>query len=122
MMENNELLQNILEETRKQNKSLRRLLIAMCAVFLVVALFFTYLFSEIHRLSPHIDALAEQSQSVMGEMEVVLTQLDDITAQLARADLEGVVEKLNGIDLETLNGSIESLYKIVEPLSRLFSR
>lgn len=116
------LLEELVNETRSQNRRMKRISLFLGVLVVVLLCTSVYLFLMISKLKPELDSLIAQSSTVMGKMETVLTQLDEITAQLARADLEGVVEKLNGIDLETLNGSIESLYKIVEPLSRLFSR
>ncbi len=116
------LLEELVNETRSQNRRMKRISLFLGVLVVVLLCTSVYLFLMISKLKPELDSLIAQSSTVMGKMETVLTQLDEITGQLARADLEGVVEKLNGIDLETLNGSIESLYKIVEPLSRLFSR
>ncbi len=116
------LLEELVNETRSQNRRMKRISLFLGVLVAVLLCTSVYLFLMISKLKPELDSLIAQSSTVMGKMETVLTQLDEITGQLARADLEGVVEKLNGIDLETLNGSIESLYKIVEPLSRLFSR
>ncbi len=121
------VLQEMLEETRRQNRRLRGITVFLAVMVALSICAFAYLYYQVNTLAPEFKSLMQQtqtamkqSQGVMEDMDTVLGQLDTITAQLARADLEGVVDKLNGIDLETLNGSIRSLYQIVEPLSRLF--
>ena len=73
-------------------------------------------------------------------MQTVLGNLEQTTAQLASMDLQSMgsnvdalvatgqegleqtMEKLNSIDLDTLNKAIGDLAKVVEPLARLISR
>ena len=74
-----------------------------------------------------------------GQMDVILTNLDEVTQELAQADLAGMVEnvdtlattsqsavehateKLDTIDLDTLNKAIQDLADVVEPLARFFN-
>ncbi len=76
---------------------------------------------------------------ITGQMEIILTDLEVVADQLARADLEGMVqdvdklaqtsqqgveqamEKLNKLDLDTLNKAIADLADVVEPLARFFN-
>lgn len=101
-------------------------------------------------LMPQIQAVTEQMNTVLtdleavtgqleGEMDTILSNLNTATDELARADLEGMVadvdsfvttgqeaveqatEKLNIIDFETLNQAIEDLADVVEPLAKFFN-
>lgn len=101
-------------------------------------------------LMPQIQAVTEQMNTVLtdleavtgqleGEMDTILSNLNTVTDELARADLEGMVadvdsfvttgqeaveqatEKLNIIDFETLNQAIEDLADVVEPLAKFFN-
>ena len=101
-------------------------------------------------LMPQIQAVIEQMNTVLtdleavtnqleGEMDTILSNLNTVTDELARADLEGMVadvdsfvttgqeaveqatEKLNIIDFETLNQAIEDLADVVEPLAKFFN-
>lgn len=101
-------------------------------------------------LMPRAYGLAEQTETVLtdleavtghleGQMEVILTNLDEVTQELAQADLAGMVEnvdtlattsqsavehateKLDTIDLDTLNKAIQDLADVVEPLARFFN-
>ena len=101
-------------------------------------------------LMPRVYGLAKQAETVLddleavtgqleGQMAVILTNLDDVTKELAQADLAGMVEnvdtlattsqnavehateKLDTIDLDTLNKAIQDLADVVEPLARFFN-
>ena len=101
-------------------------------------------------LMPRVYGLVEQTETVLtdleavtgqleGQMDVILTNLDEVTQELAQADLAGMVknvdtlattsqsavehatEKLDTIDLDTLNKAIQDLADVVEPLARFFN-
>ena len=101
-------------------------------------------------LMPRVYGLVEQTETVLtdleavtgqleGQMDVILTNLDEVTQELAQADLVGMVEnvdtlattsqsavehateKLDTIDLDTLNKAIQDLADVVEPLARFFT-
>ena len=99
-------------------------------------------------LMPRAYGLAGQAQTVLTDLEsvtgqlneqmdTILINLDEVTKELAQADLAGMVEnvetlvttaqesleqtmgQLNSIDFQTLNKAIEDLSKVVEPMSKL---
>lgn len=101
-------------------------------------------------LMPRVYGLAGQVETVLtdletvtgqleGQMDGILTNLDDVTKELAQADLAGMVdnvdslattsqsavehatEKLDTIDLDTLNKAIKDLADVVEPLAKFFN-
>lgn len=84
-------------------------------------------------------ALMPRVYGLAGQMEAVLANLDEVTQELAQADLAGMVEnvdtlattsqsavehaaeKLDTIDLDTLNKAIKDLADVVEPLAKFFN-
>ena len=79
---------------------------------------------------PKVDTVYTRSMTSLKNMEELTTELKE--AQLgetvkninnltlnATGDLSRAMEKLNNIDLETLNNSIQSLNDIIEPLAKL---
>lgn len=101
-------------------------------------------------LMPRVYGLVEQTETVLtnleavtgqldGQMEGILTNLEEVTQELAQTDLAGMVEnvdtlattsqsavehateKLDTIDLDTLNKAIKDLADVVEPLARFFN-
>jgi hypothetical protein len=87
----------------------------------------------VFRLMPQVNGL-------LGQMETVLTDLEQTSHALAALDLETMagnvnsltvlaqesleqtMEKLNTIDFETLNKAIEDLARVIKPLADFFGR
>ena len=79
-----------------------------------------------------------QMQPVISQLNTAAEDLTEVTRQLAAVDIESTVDglnktmasaqqslnegaqKLEQLDIETLNAAIEDLYEVVAPLSRLF--
>lgn len=129
MDEKLEILKKIEENSRKsaRNSTLQTvftLVAALCCLAVVIAVF---------SVMPRVDGLLNQ-------VETVLQNLEQISGELGRLDLEGMVanvdelvnsgqtsleqtmEKLETIDFEALNQAIQDLAKVIEPLARLFGR
>ena len=122
-----ELLKQIEKNTRQQTKMSR----LQCAVTVAAALCCAVMLVMVWNGLPELTG-------IVGQMETVLGNLENVTTQLAAADLaemaenvdalvvtgqkslEQTMEKINAIDLETLNKAIEDLAKIIEPLARFF--
>lgn len=105
-------------------------LLAMAAVVIAVAL---TLLPRANAALSQVDAVAEQLASVdlvgMAErVDALVVQssesMDEAMAGLdaGLADLHRALDVVTGVDLESLNESIESLSAILEPLSRLFGK
>lgn len=100
-----------------------------CLILLVVAL---GIMPQLRSMSSDVIELAEQAETVLGNLETV-------TGELAEADLNGMVEdvgalvsdsqsavnraaeKFDSIDMETLNKAIRDLADVVEPLANFFN-
>jgi len=83
--------------------------------------------------------LLPQMKALAAEMETVMVNLTSVSEELEAADLEGLVKdvdalvitgeqsmeqtmnKLNAIDIDTLNRAIENLADVIEPLARFFN-
>jgi len=130
MEENKEILELLkqLEKTNRQQALTGRL---MCVFALVTAVCFVVTCVLVFSVLPQVNAVMAQVQTVLGNLE-------QTTRQLAALDLEGMVgnmdtlvrtgqqsleqgmDKLNRIDLDTLNQAIQDLSEVVEPMSRFF--
>ena len=134
-MENKELMEQIHASLEKQNRYVKWQLIftvalVVCCVGLALMVF---------DLLPKVQALIPQVESLTQQIEVTLTDLQGITKQLAEADLKGMVdnvdqlvgssqtaveqtmEKMNSIDLTTLNKAIKDLAAVIEPMAKFFN-
>ena len=101
------------------------------------------LMPRVYGLAGQVEIVLTDLEAVTGQLErqmdVILTNLDEVTQELAQADLAGMVEnvdtlattsqravehateKLDTIDLDTLNKAIKDLADVVEPLAKFFN-
>ncbi len=132
------------------DKKQERLAKLQCILTGVAAACCLGVFVLVCALMPRVYGLAEQTETVLtdleavtgqleGQMNGILTNLEEATKELAQADLAGMVEnvdtlattsqsavehatkKLDIIDLDTLNKAIKDLADVVEPLARFFN-
>ena len=128
-----ELLKKIERANRHQVWSgyIRSGLILVCAVCMVARVVM------VARLMPQINEILGQAGLAMGQIQTVLTDLQQTAGQLAQVDyagmvsnvdnlvttgqqsLEGMMEKLNSVDFEKLNQAIEDLAAVIEPLAKM---
>ena len=134
-----ELLRRIDRNSRMQTWSgyVRTGLMLVCAVCMAVLVVMVY------RMLPQINEILDQARLAMGQIQTVLTNLEQTTDQLAQVDLESMVSnvdalvvsgqqsleasmaKLNSVDFDALNQAIKDLAAVIEPLAnmtRLFGR
>ena len=120
-----ELLRRI-DETGRKRLRLARI---CCALALAAAVLFACTLGVALHLVP-------QAEQVLGQVEPVLQNLEQATGQLAKLDLEDMVEnvnqlvisgqksleqsmdKLNAVDFDALNQAIQDLSAIIEPLAK----
>lgn len=128
-----ELLKKIERANRHQVWSgyIRSGLMLVCAVCMVALVLMVF------RLMPQINEILGQAKLAMGQIQTVLTDLQQTTGQLAQVDyagmvsnvdnlvttgqesLTGMMEKLNSVDFEKLNQAIEDLAAVIEPLAKM---
>ena len=138
-MEMNPEMQTILEKLEKSNRQQVRSARLQCFFSFLAAVCCLLLLLTVAKIVPDIKELSGEISGIALQAESVLTNLETVTQELAAADLEGLVtdvdglvsvsqagvenavEKMNAIDIETLNKAIEDLAKIVEPLAKVSS-
>ena len=151
MEENNqmqELMLHIEESNRKQVKYAKW----QCIFSAVAAVSCIAVLVLLVTLLPRLDALVNQAEAVIADVQQVSSQLaqadwegltsdlEEVSQQIASANLGGIARdvsqlvqssqagleealaKLNAIDLETLNKAIADLSTVVEPLARFVNR
>lgn len=124
MEENMELLKKMEANSRKQLNYSR----IQCLFSVITAVCCAAMLIAVLQLMPAVTELA-------GQAETILANLETVTGELAKIDLAGTVsnintlvtasqtavgeatEKLNAIDLETLNAAIEDLANVIKPLA-----
>ena len=139
-MEHNEKLIQLLEDVKKSNRQqavyaklhfVFSLIAVICCVIALVCVL---------QIVPVVRDIALQAESVISNLETV-------TADLAKSDLINIVadmeslvsnvdglvsasqagvtqalEKINGIDFDALNGAIDDLSDVIEPIANFFNR
>ena len=132
MEQNTEMLE-LLRKIEKSNRTKTVTNVLVCVFMLAAAVSCIAICLMIRQLMPQVNGL-------LGQLETVLTDLEQTTRQLAAVDLETMVanvdslavyaqdslqqtmDKLNTIDFETLNQAIGDLAKVIEPLANFFGR
>lgn len=111
---------------KKQYRLTRLIAVMVTGIFLIVLL------SAV--------MLVPKAAATLDKADETLSKLDEVTEGLSQADLPGLIkhmdellaesgeglqealEKVNSMDIETLNDAIGDLQAIVEPLARFFGR
>ena len=127
-----ELLQKIEASNRKQLLYTR----IQCIAALVAVACFAGVYFLIRDFLPQISAIITEIPGVVAQMESVLGNLEVVTTELTTGDFAGMIEgvnalvatgqagleetvtKLNAIDFEALNQAIEDLAAVIEPMAK----
>lgn len=137
MEEKNEML----ELMRKMEESSRKQLLytrIQCVAAVIAVACFAGIFFLIRDLLPQVSAIMADIPGLVSQLESVLGNLEVVTTDLAAVDfetmvtginslvstgqvsLEETVAKLNAIDFESLNKAIGNLSAVVEPMAKFF--
>lgn len=132
-----EILKDIQVNEQKEMKYAKKqsrfaIIISIVCLMVVVCVAFA-----VFTLLPKANALIGTTESIVTEAEGAVKNLNKITTELAEVDVDGLfdnvnglviqsqkdvtsaMEKLNAINFEKLNGAIEDLASIVDPLAKL---
>lgn len=147
-MEMHEELLLKLEKNSRQQALLGKILCVLCAAVLVCSLVMTVavtgaasqlmaVVTPLQNVAGQIEDVAGQVQAMTGQAETIMDNMEVVTQTLADADLGTMVEnvnvlaaesqsvvsdameKLDTIDIDTLNKAIQDLSDVVEPLAKV---
>ena len=137
-MENQEMLNQLRKQTRyAQLQCLFSVIAAVCCVVLLLSVW--NVMPALRDVAGQAQSLASQAGELVTVAEDVLTDLQTVSQGLAEADLPAMVkdvdalvstsqsavqdaaEKLESIDMKTLNQAIADLADVVEPLAKFFN-
>ena len=143
-MENNQDTKALLMRLQKHSRQqalFTKVLCILCAAVLVCALVLTVAIAgvtmELKQTIQPMQQVAGQVEDMAGQAQTVMENLNTVTQALADADLSSIVdnmstltvesqaavadamEKLDTIDIDTLNKAIADLAEIVEPLAKV---
>ena len=131
-------IREILERLDKSNRQQVRYARLQSVLAILAALCFIALVFVVGSVVPQLMDFASEAENLLGQAELVLTNLEEVTQELtelefaqmvedvdalvssSQAGLEQTLEKVNSIDIEKLNEAIDGLAKVVEPLTKFF--
>ena len=131
-------IREILEQLEKSNRQQVKYARLQSILAILAALCFIALVFVMGSVVPQLMDYAAEAEKLLGQAEVVLTNLEDVTTELTKVEftkmvsdvdelvissqqgLEEALEKVNSIDIETLNQAIDGLAKVIEPLTKFF--
>jgi hypothetical protein len=141
------LLQDIREDNEKQMKYVKTQLRLTQFFTFILVIFIVFFSIGIVSYVPRLNALLNDTNVLMGQATEAITQtsgvidnLNKVTTDLADADITGMLnnvdslvvsseenmavalEKVNEIDIESLNKAIKDLQAVVSPLAKLFGK
>ena len=141
-MENNAEMLKLMERMEANSRKQSRLALVQCVFSVIAAVCCILLLVTALGFVPQVQLIADQAQSLTTQTlatqaQDVLTDLQTVTDELTQVDLAGMVtnvdtlvtssqsavtqatEKLEAIDIETLNDAIADLSSVVGPLADL---
>ncbi len=134
-MEHNPEMQEWMRSLEKSNRQQVRYARLQCLFAVLAAACCGAMLLAVLSVIPQIQLIAGQMQSLGTQAETVLTNLETVTNGLAQADLSGMVvsvdalvtdtqdgikqalEKINALDIESLNQAIYDLSALIKPLA-----
>lgn len=129
-MEQNKEVLELLKEIEKHSRRQARTGKLMCLLVLALVLCSAALCGAVLTLLPQVETVIVQMQGVLGNLEETTAQLaavdfgsmvSDVDALVVTGhqSLQQTMDKLNSIDFKTLNKAIKDLADVVEPLARV---
>ena len=141
-------MENNMEKYARQQLLFTKLLCGLLAVVLIcmavltaavsgAAKQITQVIAPLEDVVVQVEAVADQVNNMTGQAEIIMDNMETVTQTLADADLGGMVEnvntlttesqsvvaeameKLDTIDINTLNKAIQDLADVVEPLAKV---
>lgn len=139
-MENTPEIHELMVSLEKSNRQQVRFARLQCIFAILAAVCCCAMLLVVLSVVPQIQQVAIQIQALGSQAESVLTNLEDVTSKLAQVDLasmvnnvdllvsdsqEGVkqaLDKINELDITSLNQAIADLSSVVKPLADFFGR
>lgn len=139
-MENNIETRQWMAQMEKSSRQQVRWSRLQCLFALIGAVCCGAMLLAVLTVIPQVREMTEQIQHLASQAETVLTNLETLTSELAEMDLESMIsnvdslvadsqdgvkqalDKINELDITTLNQAIADLSAVVKPLADFFSR
>ena len=137
---NEDKMNLLLEELQKQNASLKKQVAwtRICSLILIVLIVAAG--AAVAVVAPRLADVGSRMNTLMDQTNQIVQKLDHVAGELEEADISGMLadvnllvedsqdtmgealEKIQAIDIDTLNEAIDGLNAVVSPLAKLFGR
>ena len=139
-MEHDTQMQELLTSLEKSNRRQVRYARLQCLFALLAAVCCAAMLFSVLSVVPQIRTIAVQLRDLGTQAETVLNNLEAVTSELAAVDLESMVfnvdslvtdsqagvkqalDKINELDIASLNQAIDDLSAVVKPLADFFGK
>lgn len=139
-METNPEMQELMTRLEKTSRQQVRYARLQCFFAVLAAVCCCAMLLAVLSVVPQVEQIAVQIRNLGTQAETVLGNLEAVTSELAQVDLgsmvsnvdslvadsqEGVkqaLDKLNALDIHSLNQAIADLSAVVKPLAEFFSK
>ena len=130
-MEENRELMELLKKIHRSNSIQTIVCSILCVLALVAAVCCVVLFVKVYEILPQMNVVFAQLETIMTNLEQTSQQLADVDFQAMVQDVDALViagqqsleqtmGKLETIDFDALNGAIDDLADVIEPLAKFF--
>lgn len=123
-----QLIRELREESEKERNQLKKQLNMMRVLMFAMAGIFCILIITLATLVPQITTTLDTANRALEDISYTAARVNEVFASVetlvedSSIGVTEAIEKLNSINFEGLNQSIEDLGKVVSPLSEFFSR
>ena len=123
-----ELIRELKEESSQERNQLRKQINMMRVLMFAMAGVICILIVTLATLVPQISTTLDTANRALEDISYTASRVNEVFASVetqvedSSTGVTEAIEKLNSINYEGLNQSIEDLGKVVSPLSEFFSR
>lgn len=123
-----QLIRELRQESEKERDQLKKQLNMMRVLMFAMAGIFCILIITLATLVPQITTTLDTANRALEDISYTAARVNEVFASVetlvedSSIGVTEAIEKLNSINFEGLNQSIEDLGKVVSPLSEFFSR
>lgn len=139
-METNQQMQEMMEKLEKSSRQQVRYAKIQCLFSVIAAVCCGAILLAVLTFVPQVQQIAAQVQDLASQAQAVMSNLESVTNELAEVDLTGMVDgvealvsssqdgvsqaldKINNLDIESLNDAITDLSAVVKPLAEFFGK
>ena len=137
---NEDKMNLLLEELQQQNETLKKQVAWTRLSALIMVILIAAAGIAVAIIGPRLADVGSRMSTLLDQSNQIVQKLDTVAGELEEADISGMLadvnllvedsqdtmgeamEKIQSIDIETLNEAIDGLNAVVSPLAKLFGK